>query len=104
MKKTADPSSENGKIRVLVSDFPHGLREFEDIRLIRIKSSDYTLLIMEDHFPVLGQVEGTVELVSGEDAIKLGNIHGFYVHRDNECSLLVEDYLAQPAQEAADEN
>ena len=51
-KKTAEKKQSayeaGGRIQARVSDFPHGLRVFDGVKLIRITSRDYTLLIMED--------------------------------------------------------
>ena len=84
---------EEGRIQVRVSDFTHGLRIYDGVRLVRIKSKDYTLLIMEDYFPLLGNVLGRVELLTAEGLVDLGSIKGFYLHRDNEFALLVEEQL-----------
>ncbi|MDD6160135.1 MAG: hypothetical protein PUB51_03265 [Oscillospiraceae bacterium] len=82
-----------GRIQARVSDFAHGLRVFDGVKLIRIVSKDYTLLIMEDYFPCLGSIYGHVELVKEEDLVDLGNVKGFYIHRNNEFSLLIEKQL-----------
>lgn len=89
-----------GRIQARVSDFPHGLRVYDGVKLIRITSKDYTLLIMEDYFPCLGSVQGHVELVKDDDLVDLGRVKGFYLHRDNEFSLLIEKQLAQPQAKA----
>ena len=96
-KKTAEKKQSayeaGGRIQARVSDFPHGLRVFDGVKLIRITSRDYTLLIMEDYFPCLGSVYGHVELVKDDDLVDLGNVKGFYLHRNNEFSLLIEKQL-----------
>lgn len=90
--RSKQPSApgEAGKIQARVSDFAHGLRVFDGVRLVRVKSSDHTLLIMEDYFPLLGKVRGRVELVTNQDQIDLGEVRGFYLHRNNVFSLLIE--------------
>ena len=88
--------NEAGRMIVFVSDFSNGLRVFQDVKLIRIKSADYSLLIMEDYFPIIGQVNGRIEFVSGDELVDLGTLKGFYVHRDNEFSLLIKEQVALP--------
>ena len=95
-RNTESVESTRGKMIVFVSDFANGLRVFRDVKLIRVKSSDYSLLIMEDYFPVLGQVNGRIELVSEDQLVDLGTLKGFYVHRDYEFSLLIKEQLAPP--------
>lgn len=94
-------AEEEGKIQVRVSDFAQGLRIFDGVKLVRIKSRDYSLLIMEDYFPLLGTVLGKVELLTAEGQLNLGSMKGFYLHRDNEFSLLVEEQLEAAEEEEA---
>ena len=86
---TETNENEVGRMIVFVSDFFNGLRVFQDVKLIRVKSADYSLLIMEDYFPILGQVNGRIEFLSEGRLVDLGKLKGFYVHRDNEFSLLI---------------
>lgn len=78
------------KICAEVVDAANGLKQYENIRMIRVKSHDYNLLVMEDYLPVIGEVNGYVELIFDDETIKLENIHGFYMHKKNKFSLLVE--------------
>lgn len=87
----ADKGSTNNKIRAKVSDYGHGLRSYEDLNLIRIKSDNYSLLIMNGHFPVIGSINGNVEFITDDDSVVLEDIKGFFIHRDNEFSLVIED-------------
>ena len=59
--------------------------------MIRIKSEKYTLLIMDDYMPVIGRIDGMVEIVSGEDTRSFQPIHGFYTHRKNTFELLIKE-------------
>ena len=106
-KKTAEKKQSayeaGGRIQARVSDFPHGLRVFDGVKLIRITSRDYTLLIMEDYFPCLGSVYGHVELVKEDDLVDLGRVKGFYLHRNNEFSLLIEKELEAEAPAGGEE-
>ena len=88
---TEQEENEIGRMIVFVSDFSNGLRVFQDVKLIRIKSADYSLLIMEDYFPIIGQVNGRIEFLSEGKLVDLGMLKGFYVHRDNEFSLLIKE-------------
>lgn len=91
---------EEGIIQVRVSDFANGLRIYDKVKLVRIKSKDYTLLIMEDYFPQLGAVNGLIELVTKEEQISLGRLKGFFMHRDNAFVLLIEEQLGEEGAEA----
>ena len=70
-----------GKITATVLGIDEGFQKFEQVDMIRIKSEKYTLLIMDDYMPVIGRIDGMVEIVSGEDTRSFQPIHGFYTHR-----------------------
>ena len=78
------------KICADVVDSANGLKQYENIRMIRVKSREYNLLIMEDYLPVIGEIDGYVEIIFDDETIKLENIHGYYMHKKNKFSLLVE--------------
>ena len=47
---------------------------------------------MRDYLPVIGEVNGSVE-IEGTESIKLENIKGYYINKNNEFSLIIkEDY------------
>lgn len=92
--RTAAPE-QPGKIQSRILDFTHGLRVYDEVRLIRIKSREYSLLIMEDYFPAMGSVQGRVELITDGEQIKLELKKGFYLLRDNIFSLLIEEELSE---------
>lgn len=80
-----------GKITVRVISMEDGLREIQAVRMIRIKSREYNLLIMEDYMPVIGEIDGTVTVVSGEGEYQTGPIKGFFSHRKNLFSLMISE-------------
>ena len=91
-----DSYADSGKIQARISDFDHGLRIVSNVRLVRIKSKEYSLLIMEDYFPTMGSICGIVELVTDTEQVPLGKVKGFFLHRENEFSLLIEEQLDHP--------
>lgn len=76
----------------------NGLQEFENLEMIRIKSNRHTLLIMKNFMPVIGELDGSVEFVFAKDVIKMENLKGFYMHKKNIFSLLVEEGDASPVE------
>ena len=80
-----------GKITATVLGIDEGLQKFEQVDMIRIKSEKYTLLIMDDYMPVIGRIDGMVEIVSGEDTRSFQPVHGFYTHRKNTFELLIKE-------------
>lgn len=80
-----------GKITATVLGIDEGFQKFEQVDMISIKSEKYTLLIMDDYMPVIGRIDGMVEIVSGEDTRSFQPIHGFYTHRKNTFELLIKE-------------
>lgn len=85
------------KISVEVVDRKTGVQYFDNVRLVRLKSCDHNLLIMEDYMPVIGEVTGFVELVFENKTVEFNPIHGFYMHKQNKFSLLIEDHMDKTA-------
>lgn len=80
-----------GKIRATVLGITEGFRTFEQVDMVRIRSEKYTLLIMDDYMPVIGRIDGSVQIVKGEDAYSLESVHGFYTHKKNTFELLIKE-------------
>ena len=53
-------------IKVRIFNIENGLREYKDIKIIRIISKDYNLLIMKDYLPIIGEIEGSVDIKNDE--------------------------------------
>lgn len=80
-----------GKIKARVIDEESGYQKLEGVRAVRLNSSDYRLLIMEDFADTLGRIEGDVTFLLAEREVRLENILGYYKHRHNEFTLLVQE-------------
>lgn len=64
-------------IKVRIFDIENGLREYKDIKIIRIISKDYNLLIMKDYLPIIGEIEGNVDIKNDEVNLSFKDINGF---------------------------
>ncbi|MDR2106094.1 MAG: hypothetical protein LBP24_01645 [Coriobacteriales bacterium] len=84
-------SHSSGRIQVQVSSFKDGLQVFSKVSIVRIRSRDTNLLIMEDYMPVIGEIEGSVDFI-GKDFVKtLKDVRGFFCHDHNVFFLLLKD-------------
>ena len=88
-------TQESYKIEAKVVDRENGMQEYDNIRMVRVVSKDYNLLIMEDYMPLIGEIAGSVEVVTDSDVIRFDPIHGFFMHKKNCFYLLIEDHLAE---------
>lgn len=78
-------------IKVKIFSLASGLEILENIKVIRIKSKDYNLLIMPDYMPLLGEIQGTIDFENKDDSKTLKDIKGYYVNSNNEFSLIIKE-------------
>lgn len=81
---------DNG-IKVRIFDMEHGLREYEDVKIIRIISSDYNLLIMKDYLPIIGEIDGKVDIKSDTVDLSFTKIKAFYMNSNNVFNLMIKE-------------
>ena len=77
-------------IKVRIFDIENGLREYKDIKIIRIISKDYNLLIMKDYLPIIGEIEGSVDIKNDEVNLSFKDIKAFYMNSNNEFNLMIK--------------
>lgn len=81
----------NSGIRVRVFDMSHGLREYDNITIVRIISKDYNLLIMKDYLPIIGEIEGSVDIKSDSVNLSFKDIKAFYMNSENVFNLMIKE-------------
>ncbi len=78
-------------IKVRIFNIENGLREYKDIKIIRIISKDYNLLIMKDYLPIIGEIEGNVDIKNDEVNLSFKDIKAFYMNSNNEFNLMIKE-------------
>ncbi len=78
-------------IKVRIFDMEHGLREYENIKIIRIVSKDYNLLIMKDYLPIIGEIEGSVDIKNDNVDLSFKDIKAFYMNSSNVFNLMIKE-------------
>jgi hypothetical protein len=91
------------KISAEIVDSETGVAKYDNIKMIRVKSNHHNLLIMEDFIPVIGEITGFIQLVFDNKTVDYKSIHGFYMHKKNKFSLLIENRIAEAAETEAEE-
>ena len=91
-KKTVVTEVGKGEgFKVRIFDLDKGLTEYEHVKIVRIVSKDYNLLIMEDYLSIIGDVEGSID-IKGEDIdIKFPKIRAFYMNSNNVFNLMIKE-------------
>ena len=46
---------------------------------------------MKDYLPIIGEIEGNIEIETLKETIKLENIVGYYIHKHNEFNLFLKE-------------
>ena len=80
-----------GRIQAQISSFKEGLQKFDDLNIVRIRGKKARLLIMEDYTPIIGEVDGDVDLIGRESYQTLKNVKGFFCHEHNVFFLLLRE-------------
>lgn len=88
MKKTTKIKDAPPALTVKLLDIENGFQTFENVRLVRIKSRYYTLLIMRDHMPALGEMEGTLAILTQDREVLLDDVRGFYHLQHNQFTFI----------------
>lgn len=78
-------------IKVRIFDLKKGLVEYENIKVIRIVSKNYNLLIMQDYLPILGEIDGSVDIKNEDIEINYKNIKAFYMNSNDVFNLMIKE-------------
>ena len=78
-------------IKVKVFDIRNGMGVYDNIKIIRIISKDYNLLIMKDYLPIIGEIEGSVDIKNDVVNESFKNIKAFYMNSDNVFNLMIKE-------------
>ena len=82
-------SGEGFKVRIF--DLNTGLTEYEHIKIVRIVSKDYNLLIMQDYLPIIGEVEGSIDIKGDNVDLSYSKISAFYMNSGNVFNLMIKE-------------
>lgn len=80
---------DNG-ITVNVFDLNTGLTTYKNVDYIRVNSKDYKLLIMLDHEPILGEIEGSVDIKDINMEFTIDNIKASFMSSKNVFNLMIQ--------------
>ena len=78
-------------IKVRIFDLSKGLIEYDNIKVIRIISKDYNLLIMQDYLPIIGEIDGSVDIKNEQVELNYKNIKAFYMNSNNVFNLMIKE-------------
>ena len=82
-------SGDGFKVRIF--DLNKGLLEYEHMKIIRIISKDYNLLIMQDYLPIIGELDGSIDIKGDDVNLNFPKIKAFYMNSNNVFNLMVKE-------------
>jgi len=68
-----------------------GVTEYQDVKFVKIVSKKYNLIIMKDYLPIIGEVQGEIEIAREEDTISLKKVKGYFMHKHNRFNLFYSE-------------
>ncbi len=80
----------DSNIIVKVLNIKTGIKILNNVKYVRILSEKYNLLIMRNYMPVIGEINGNVE-IEGNESLKLEKIKGYYINKNNEFNLIIKE-------------
>lgn len=81
----------NEHFKVRIFELNHGLSEYDEIKVVRIISKEYNLLIMVDYLPLLGEFDGNIDIKGKDVDLSFKNIKGFYMNSNNVFNLMISE-------------
>ncbi|MBR4230578.1 MAG: hypothetical protein IKR74_00240 [Bacilli bacterium] len=81
---------ENKGFTVNVFDLKSGLTTYENANYVRIVSKDYNLLIMLDYMPIIGELQGKVDIKTDKGELHFENIVASYMNSNNVFNLMIQ--------------
>ena len=76
---------------VKIFTLKNGMELINNVVAIRIKSSEYNLLILKDYISLLGDIHGNVEIETEDDKKSFDNINANFINHNNVFSLIIDE-------------
>lgn len=81
--------------KVNIFTINEGLLSYDNVKYIRIKSTNYNLLIMRDYMPILGEIEGSISFEGPNVNKAYDNVLAFYMSKENEFNLIIRKIIEE---------
>ena len=78
-------------ITVQLLNIAGDVKQYDDVKFIKIKSSKYNLIIMRDYLPIIGEVQGSIQIGREKEDINMEKVQGYFMHKHNKFNLFYAD-------------
>ena len=82
-------------ITVKILNVNTGLIQYENVKFIRIKSKYYNLMIMQDYLPIIGEIDGRIDIRNEEINLSYKHIQAFYMNSNNIFILMIKELIEE---------
>lgn len=89
--KQNDSEKKKENIVVQLLDINGDVKVYEDVKFIKIVSKKYNLIIMRDYLPIIGEIQGEIEIGRQEDKITMKKVKGYFMHKHNKFNLFYQE-------------
>ena len=80
----------SNKITVNVFELKTGLTTYNNCKYIRITDEKYNLLVMLDYTPIIGEVNGNIDIMYNGSEIHYKHIKASYMNSNNIFNLMIQ--------------
>ena len=81
----------SNNITVQLLNIDGDVQKYDDVNFIRIISKKYNLIIMKDYLPIIGEIQGKVEIGRENETVKMDKVRGYFMHKHNKFNLFYSD-------------
>ena len=78
-------------ITVQLLNIAGDVKLYEDVKFIKIRSQKYNLIIMKDYLPIIGEIQGEIEIGREKENIEMKKVRGYFMHKHNKFNLFYLD-------------
>ena len=78
-------------ITVQLLNIAGDVTKYEDVKFIKIRSKKYNLIIMKDYLPIIGEVQGEIQIGREKEDINMKKVRGYLMHKHNKFNLFYLD-------------
>lgn len=84
-------TNETENIVVQLLNINGDVKVYDDVKFIKLISEKYNLIIMKDYLPIIGEVQGSIEIGREKENINMKKVRGYFMHKHNKFNLFYLD-------------
>ena len=78
-------------ITVQLLNIEGDVKQYDDVKFVKIRSKKYNLIIMRDYLPIIGEIQGEIQIGREKETIDMKKVRGYFMHKHNQFNLFYSD-------------